>query len=152
MNSRRKTTINDGPAAPGPERRSIARLNARQQYLLAGAIKEQADRLCREKPTPEAAAEEFSGKLGFRVGSSSVRTAMEATGVVWEYARRGRGLGLSRQARARLLHAVREAVIGLLEEQGLPVPGDLATEIVEAGQVFRHGEASGAAEEPGGCR
>ncbi len=70
--------------------RQINRLNARQQFQLAAAILEHRERLCRECPTLDAAAEEFGKLLGFKVGPSSVRTAMEAAGVAWDTSRRRR--------------------------------------------------------------
>ncbi len=70
--------------------RKITRLNARQQYLLAEAIRQQADRLRKEQPTLAEAAAELTRSLGFAVGASSIRTAMEATGVVWDTRARSR--------------------------------------------------------------
>lgn len=70
--------------------RKITRLNARQQYLLAEAVKQEATRLRREQPTLAEASAEFTRSLGFPVGASSIRTAMQATGVSWDTSGRTR--------------------------------------------------------------
>lgn len=70
--------------------RKIARLTARQQYQLAEAITREQDRLRKEQPTVAETAEQFTRLLGFPVGPSSVRTAMEAAGVTWDTSSRAR--------------------------------------------------------------
>jgi hypothetical protein len=70
--------------------RKITRLTARQSYLLAETIKEEADRLRREQPQLDEAAAEFTRLLGFPVGASSIRTAMQATGITWDTRARSR--------------------------------------------------------------
>lgn len=80
----------DDGQTKGAGGKHINRLNARQQFQLAQAILEHRERLCRECPTLDAAAAEFGKLLSFKIGSSSVRTAMEAAGVAWDSSRRRR--------------------------------------------------------------
>ena len=70
--------------------KKLKRLTARQQFLLAEAIKNEADRLRKERPTLAEAAAGFTQTLGFPVGTSSIQTAMVATGVTWDTSARSR--------------------------------------------------------------
>lgn len=120
-------------------KRTITRLSFAQQFQLAEALKADAGRLAGERPDLDGLAREFSARLGFTVTGLNVRTALAAVGVTWERQPYRTGPGSPRHTRARVLHAVREAVVGLLEAGGRPMPADILLTIEEAGQEFAHG-------------
>lgn len=65
-------------------------LTIRQQFQLAEAVRQRADRLREWRPTLTEAAEEFGRWLGFSISTSSIRTAMKAAGVTWDASGRRR--------------------------------------------------------------
>src|SRR5687768_1636742 len=118
------------------KKRAINRLSFPQQFQLAEALKTDAARFDGEQPDLDGLAREFSDRLGFPLTGSNVQTALAAAGITWESRRNRTGPGSPRYTRTRVLHAVREAVVGLLETSGRPVPADLLLTIEEAGQEF----------------
>jgi transposase len=146
MDEKKKASGNRSMAEEGPtqgaapRRRSTTRLTLPQHFKLAEALRAEKDRLSSERPALEAVAQEFSRELGFQITANNIKAALEAVGIGWEQPRsHRRGQGAPRYDRARVLHAVREAVVGLLADQKRPVPDDLLADFEEAGHVFTHG-------------